>query len=133
MIEKMRKLTFLVYHKEYDRFLRDLQTLGVMHIQKSGDQTLAEPETLRTLRRQKADVTQVLAQLQPLSGAFLDEVPAGNAGVGESIETSQAMKLVRRAQEIQTTLTALSPRILSLENDAKVLRPWGTVDRALLE
>ena len=51
MIEKMRKLTFLVYHKEYDRFLRDLQTLGVMHIQKSGDQTLAEPETLRTLRR----------------------------------------------------------------------------------
>ena len=133
MIEKMRKLTFLVYHKEYDRFLRDLQTLGVMHIQKSGDQTLAEPETLRTLRRQKADVAQVLAQLQPLSGAFLDEVPAGNAGVGESIETSQAMKLVRRAQEIQTTLTALSPRILSLENDAKVLRPWGTVDRALLE
>ena len=133
MIEKMRKLTFLVYHKEYDRFLRDLQTLGVMHIQKSGDQTLAEPETLRTLRRQKTDVTQVLAQLQPLSGAFLDEVPAGNAGVGESIETSQAMKLVRRAQEIQTTLTALSPRILSLENDAKVLRPWGTVDRALLE
>lgn len=133
MIEKMRKLTFLVYHKEYDRFLRDLQTLGVMHIQKSGDQTLAEPETLRTLRRQKADVTQVLAQLQALSGAFLDEVPAGNAGVGESIETSQAMKLVRRAQEIQTTLTALSPRILSLENDAKVLRPWGTIDRALLE
>ena len=133
MIEKMRKLTFLVYHKEYDRFLRDLQTLGVMHIQKSGDQTLAEPETLRLLRRQKTDVTQVLAQLQPLSGAFLDEVPAGNAGVGESIETSQAMKLVRRAQEIQTTLTALSPRILSLENDAKVLRPWGTVDRALLE
>ena len=133
MIEKMRKLTFLVYHKEYDRFLRDLQTLGVMHIQKSGDQTLAEPETLRLLRRQKTDVTQVLAQLQALSGAFLDEVPAGNAGVGESIETSQAMKLVRRAQEIQTTLTALSPRILSLENDAKVLRPWGTVDRALLE
>ncbi len=133
MIEKMRKLTFLVYHKEYDRFLRDLQALGVMHIQKSGDQTLAEPETLRRLRRQKADVAQVLAQLQPLSGAFLDEVPAGNAGVGESIETSQAMKLVRRAQEIQTTLTALSPRILSLENDAKVLRPWGTVDRALLE
>lgn len=133
MIEKMRKLTFLVYHKEYDRFLRDLQTLGVMHIQKSGDQTLAEPETLRTLRRQKSDVVQTLTHLQALSGAFLDEVPAGNAGVGESIETSQAMKLVRRAQEIQTTLTALTPRIHSLENDAKVLRPWGTIDRALID
>ena len=133
MIEKMRKLTFLVYHKEYDRFLRDLQSLGVMHIQKSGYQTMAEPETQRLFRRKKTDLTHVLAQLQALSGAFLDEVPAGNAGVGESIETSQAMKLVRRAQEIQTTLTALSPRILSLESDAKVLRPWGAIDRALLE
>ena len=63
MIEKMRKLTFLVYHREYDRFLRDLQVLGVMHIQKSGDQTLAEPETLRTLRRQKSDVVQTLTHL----------------------------------------------------------------------
>ena len=133
MIEKMRKLTFLVYHKEYDRFLRDLQALGVMHIQKSGDQTLAEPEALRILRRQKADVTEVLSRLQALSGVFLDEVAAGSAGVSESIEASQAMKLVRRVQEIQTTLAALSPRILSLENDAKVLRPWGVIDRALLD
>ena len=66
MIEKMKKLTFLVYHKEYDRFLRDLQALGVMHIQKSGDQTMAEPESLRQLRRQKADVVSALDVLQKI-------------------------------------------------------------------
>ena len=33
MIEKMKKLTFLVYHREYDDFLHRLQELGVMHIE----------------------------------------------------------------------------------------------------
>lgn len=32
MIAKMKKLTFLVYHKEYERFLNSLRELGVVHI-----------------------------------------------------------------------------------------------------
>ena len=32
MIEKMKKLTFLVYHKEYEDFLHRLQDVGVMHV-----------------------------------------------------------------------------------------------------
>ena len=32
MITKMKKLTFLVYHKEYDAFLNNLRNLGVVHI-----------------------------------------------------------------------------------------------------
>lgn len=133
MIEKMKKLTFLVYHREYDRFLRDLQALGVMHIQKSGDQTLAEPERLRRLRRQKADVEDVLGILQKITGALLDEVPVGNAGVTDEIGTSASMKLVRRVQETRTTLVALAPRIASLQRDASELRPWGVIDQTILD
>ncbi len=133
MIEKMKKLTFLVYHREYERFLQDLQALGVMHIQKSGDQTMAEPETLRTLRRQKADVETTLSTLQKITNVLLDEVPVGNAGINDSIETSQTMKLVRRTQEIGTSLIALSPQIASLERDAEALRPWGIINKELLE
>lgn len=133
MIEKMKKLTFLVYHREYERFLQDLQALGVMHIQKSGDQTMAEPETLRTLRRQKADVETTLSTLQKIKNVLLDEVPVGNAGINDSIETSRTMKLVRRTQEIGTSLIALSPQIASLERDAEALRPWGIINKELLE
>jgi len=133
MIEKMKKLTFLVYHREYERFLQDLQALGVMHIQKSGDQTMAEPETLRTLRRQKADVETTLSTLQKITNVLLDEVPVGNAGINDSIETSRTMKLVRRTQEIGTSLIALSPKIASLERDAEALRPWGIINKELLE
>ena len=32
MITKMKKLTFLVYHKEYEEFLNSLRELGVVHI-----------------------------------------------------------------------------------------------------
>lgn len=32
MISKMKKLTFLIYHKEYDSFLEGLRELGVVHV-----------------------------------------------------------------------------------------------------
>ena len=32
MITKMKKLTFLVYHKEYELFLQKIRELGVVHI-----------------------------------------------------------------------------------------------------
>lgn len=133
MIERMKKLTFLVYHKEYDSFLHDLQALGVVHIQKSGDQTMAEPATLRTLRQQERDVKDVLSSLQQLAGVFLEDVPVGNAGVTESIEASQAMKLVRRVQEIGASLAALKPRMEQLQRDAEDLRPWGAIDKAMMK
>ncbi len=133
MIEKMKKLTFLVYHREYERFLQDLQALGVMHIQKSGDQTMAEPETLRRLRRQKSEVKDVLNILQKITGVMLDEVPKGNAGITDSIASSQAMNLVHRTLEIGISLAALSPQIAALERDAETLRPWGIIDKSLLE
>lgn len=133
MIERMRKLTFLVYHKEYDRFLLDLQNMGVVHIQKSGDQSMAEPETLRRLRAQSAEVQSVITRLSTLTGAFVDEIPVGNAGITDGIDTSQAMALVERVKEIETALTAQRARISALERDAELLRPWGTIDRAIME
>ena len=32
MIAKMDKLTFLIYHKEYEHFLERLRELGVVHV-----------------------------------------------------------------------------------------------------
>ena len=32
MIEKMQKYSFLVYHKEYDRFVEDLYNIGVVDV-----------------------------------------------------------------------------------------------------
>ena len=32
MIAKMKKLTFLVYHKEYEDFLKGIREVGVVHV-----------------------------------------------------------------------------------------------------
>ncbi|MDD5537190.1 MAG: hypothetical protein PHS36_08460, partial [Candidatus Cloacimonetes bacterium] len=37
MIEKMKKYTFVLYHREYPDFLSKLQELGMVHIIRSTD------------------------------------------------------------------------------------------------
>ena len=39
MIVKMKRYSFLVYHKEYDKFLEDIRELGVLHVIENKDET----------------------------------------------------------------------------------------------
>ncbi len=53
MIAKMEKLTFLVYHKEYESFLEQIRQLGVVHVieKQSGE---PDGELQRSLERRKS-------------------------------------------------------------------------------
>ena len=53
MITKMKKYTFLVFHKEYDAFLETLREAGVMHIREKAGGMADDPELQEAL--QKAD------------------------------------------------------------------------------
>ena len=53
MIVPMKKYSFLVYHREYKKFLEDLQSLGVLHVieKESGeleDEQIVEKYALTT-------------------------------------------------------------------------------------
>ena len=74
MITKMKKLTFLVYHKEYEEFLNSLRELGVVHIvekqQGAADNTELQDNirlsnrlaaTLKLLQNQKHEKNAVIA------------------------------------------------------------------------
>ena len=74
MITKMKKLTFLVYHKEYEEFLNSLRELGVVHIvekqQGAADNTELQENirlsnrltaTLKLLQNQKHEKDAVIA------------------------------------------------------------------------
>ena len=64
MITKMKKYTFLVFHRDYEAFLEQLRTLGVVHITEKAS-GLTEDPTLQALL-QKADLlTKVIAQGAP--------------------------------------------------------------------
>lgn len=44
VIEQMNKYLFVVYHKEYEEFLKQLRELGVVHIKETKDShEIAEP------------------------------------------------------------------------------------------
>ena len=68
MIEKMKKLTFLVYHREYEDFLYRLQDLGVMHVvtgevnPQQSEKISGYVEQIKTCTALKNEMTDLLAQ-----------------------------------------------------------------------
>ena len=54
MIAKMTKVTFWVYHKEYDCFLKNIRDLGVVHVAtkaQGGAENAALQESIRLSAR----------------------------------------------------------------------------------
>lgn len=59
MIAKMTKVTFLVYHKEYDCFLKNIRDLGVVHVAtkaQGGAENAALQESIRLSARYAAAI-----------------------------------------------------------------------------
>lgn len=122
MIAKMKKLTFLVYHKEYESFLVSLRELGLVHITTRA-QGVAENAELQDSIRLTGRYAAAAKYLQQLM------VPAqpheGNAQKG-----AEALENVER---IQYELQQLGQRMQALEKEISVLEPWGDFDPKSVE
>ena len=69
MISKMNKLSFLIYHKEYEMFLEKLRELGVVHIEKREG---AERDANLQAIMQKRTAYQSLLKSMTLAAASFD-------------------------------------------------------------
>lgn len=126
MIEKMKKLTFLVYHREYDEFLHRLQELGVMHVEGG---TLAEEQSeavsadMAALRR----VDNLLKQLEGLPApAEKSAVSALSAEAPAEAGTPDLAAI----EALFTRLSELATRKKELAEQVEALTPWGEFDPA---
>lgn len=63
MIKKMNKYAFLIYHQEYDTFLRYLQSLGVVHVDQHSK--AVEEGVLRAHTEDRQRIAELLRRLQP--------------------------------------------------------------------
>ena len=94
MITKMKKLTFLVYHKEYEAFLAQIRELGVVHVV---ERQCGEMDD-------RVDPFARVARLQPLP------VVIGNPGISYQFDQCplpillQLLILAQINQYIQSTL-----------------------------
>ena len=121
MITKMKKLTFLVYHKEYEEFLNSLRELGVVHIvekqQGAADNTELQDNirlsnrlaaTLKLLQNQKHEKNAVIA------------TEGGTAARG--------MQVLDEVDALQTEHGKLSQQLQSYAKEKEVLEVWGNFE-----
>ena len=109
MITKMKKISFLVWSREYQSFLEHLQQLGVVHVvekQKGMAQDVAIQEDIRLLTRYQT-VLKALEAIQPAAEAGKTDVTAEVVAdryehlmaEGESLEQKR-QNLLKNRQEL---------------------------------
>ncbi len=117
MITRMNKLTFLIYHKEYDAFLQQIRQLGVVHIveKQSGEMD----ENLQSFVQKRASYKSLLQAMQNLA-----EKPLCTAVHSEK----SADALVAEYDAYQSQLQALRLQLPALEKDIALMQVWGEFD-----
>ncbi len=65
MISKMKKYTFLVFHRDYDTFLTQLRDLGVVHITEKAAGLIEDNEDLQAALQHEDELRHLLAQGAP--------------------------------------------------------------------
>lgn len=124
MISRMKKLTFLVYHKEYETFLQRLRELGVVHIveRQSGemDARLTEFLQKRTLYRQ------TLAAMQA-------RVQKGGAEAAPAGQPTAADTLVNGYEQLQAHIQELQQQLPAIGKEMEQLEPWGQFDQRRIQ
>ncbi len=123
MITKMKKLTFLVYHKEYEQFLNSLRELGVVHIvekqQGAADNTELQ-ENIRLSNRLMASLKLLQNQKHAKDAVIVKE--GGTATHG--------LQVLDEVDALQTEHGKLSQQLQSYAKEKEALQVWGNFEPA---
>lgn len=125
MIVKMNKLTFLIYHKEYEAFLEKLRALGVVHVEirQSGE----VDESLQKLL-QKHTSYKTLQKEMTSWAHQADEQDKKVTAAQESIEET-----LEGYNDKQQSIQLLTQQIPALEREIAQLEVWGEFDWNLID
>lgn len=114
MIAKMKKLTFLIYHKEYEAFLKELQELGVLHVQTAQEGFMESDSRLDQKMRQVNHLHEIIESLSVV------ELKNDNDGDAKNAEV-----YVSKIDELTDALHVHELDIQKLRKDVENLAPWG--------
>ena len=125
MIEKMKKLTFLVYHREYEEFLHRLQELGVMHIEGGA---LAEGQS-DAVSADMAELRRVDALLKQMENLPADKKSAEpQAPDATSADRTLSSDSIATLESLFARQADLASREKELAEQVETLTPWGEFD-----
>lgn len=115
MISKMKKLAFLIYHKDYDTFLEQVRNLGVVHVV-TKSQGEAENQDLQATIRLSARYAAAIKLLEGMNVKTADKT-SGNADKGEHI--------LDKLEALQQHDAETNHRIQAIEKEITAMEPWG--------
>ena len=124
MISKMNKLSFLIYHKEYEMFLEKLRELGVVHVEKRQG---AEMDANLQAFMQKRTAYQSLLKSMTLAAASFE----GTATVTPSNLTIE--QVVDSYETQQEHIQALNMQLPVLDKEIDAMEVWGEFDWKVIE
>ena len=122
MIAKMKKLTFLIYHKDYDAFLKSIRDLGAIHVVTKA-QGSAENAALQESVRLSARYLSAIKYLQGLNATAV--LHAGDAVKGK--------KALDDVEDLQHQEQQLAARLQASGKEEMALEPWGNFDPKSIE
>jgi V/A-type H+-transporting ATPase subunit I len=113
MIVPMKKYSFLVYHKEYEAFLNNIQNLGVVHVVEKHLED-EENELLQDKYLLQASITKAIKFLEKRDVEFSEEVNG-----------SDGIKILNELNALQQKTEDYSQELANLKKDIKTIEPWG--------
>ena len=120
MIQKMKKLTFLVTNKEYEQFLTDIRQLGVVHIEElQKGATSDELQAGLALAERYKNAFKILDYARD---AYTD---ADVAAAPISLEDTSALALLDTVEQMSADELSLKHQLDAVEKDIVALEPWG--------
>ena len=124
MISKMNKLSFLIYHKEYEMFLEKLRELGVVHVEKRQG---AEMDANLQAFMQKRTAYQSLLKSMTLAAASFEGTASG------APSTLTIEQVVDSYESQQEHIQALNMQLPVLDKEIDAMEVWGEFDWNVIE
>ena len=130
MIEKMNKYAYLVYHKEYDAFLKRLRSLGVVHVNQL--KVHEHPD----IQKLNSEDKRIITHLKYLDNLILSEEKKSEKKKSSKESVSQTNEkpllsrqkcgqLLGRIEELQDELSSIQASIALKEKEIDIIADWG--------
>ena len=124
MISKMKKVTFLVYHKDYEDFLKNLRSLGIVHVQEKQRGVPDNPELKHTI-----DLSSELAK----SVRFLESLKVEpEESIEHKADVDRGLVVFESINRKGELLDELRQSAQSLEREIQHQEMWGDYDPHVL-
>lgn len=113
MIVKMKKYSFLVYHKEYEKFLEDIRELGVLHV-------IENREEIPEVVKEKINlIKRIDSTLKSLKTHLGDKKPS------EKIEETDCSALMERVEKLLIDIDQNYQKLHQLNKEYHNQEIWG--------